>query len=96
MEAYPEFKSSLEHKIVIDEKEIRMSYMERKNVRSSVTANDMSMTSERPNKNLTYYLKSLVQKNFEQMLNFSNKIPFSIRAMLKILIIRSRGQDNFN
>ena len=29
------------------------------------------------------------------MLNFSNKIPFSIRAMLKILIIRSRGGENF-
>lgn len=30
------------------------------------------------------------------MLNFSNKIPFSIRAMLKILIIRSRGGENYN
>lgn len=29
-------------------------------------------------------------------MNFTNKIPFSIRALLKILIIRSRGGDNFN
>ena len=30
------------------------------------------------------------------MLNFSQKIPFAIKAMLKILLIRSRGSDDFN
>ena len=29
------------------------------------------------------------------MLNFSQKIPYSIKAMLKILLIRSRGSDDF-
>ena len=55
-----------------------------------------SVFGEKQEKNLTYYIKTLVQKNFEQMLNFSQKIPFAIRAMLKIIIIRSRGSDDFN
>ncbi len=50
----------------------------------------------KPVKDFTYYIKTLVQKNFEQMLNFSQKIPFAIRAMLKIILIRARGLENFN
>ena len=95
MESYPDFKPNQTQKIVMDEKDIRSSYMERKSVRSSGLS-DLRSKDSKPTKNLTYYLKSLVQKNFEQLLNFSNKIPFSIRAMLKILIIRSRGGENFN
>lgn len=30
------------------------------------------------------------------MLNFSQKIPFAIRAVLKIILIRKRGTDNLN
>jgi hypothetical protein len=45
---------------------------------------------------LTYYIKTLVKVNFEQMLNFSQKIPFAIRAMLKIILVRARGLENLN
>jgi hypothetical protein len=30
------------------------------------------------------------------MLNFSQKIPFAIRAMLKIILVRARGLENLN
>ena len=30
------------------------------------------------------------------MLNFSYKIPFAIRAMLRIILVRSRGINDFN
>lgn len=59
--------------------------------------NHESMNQQnKPVKDFTYYIKTLVQKNFEQMLNFSQKIPFAIRAMLKIILIRGRGLDNIN
>lgn len=30
------------------------------------------------------------------MINFQQKIPFAVRAMLRIIIMRSRGMQNFN
>jgi hypothetical protein len=30
------------------------------------------------------------------MINFQQKIPFSIRAMLRIILIRTRGLSDFN
>lgn len=47
-------------------------------------------------KDINYYVETMVQKNFEQILNFGEKIPFAIRAMLKIIIIRSRGLNDWS
>jgi len=30
------------------------------------------------------------------MINFQQKIPFAIRALLRIIVMRSRGITNFN
>ena len=47
-------------------------------------------------RNLTFYIKLVVQKTFEQMLNYITKIPFAIRAMLKMLVMRARGIEDFS
>ena len=59
------------------------------------TTSIQSVTSKKYN-DLNYYIKTLVQKKFEFILNFSKKIPFAIRAFLKILVIRSRGGSDLN
>lgn len=58
-----------------------------------LNANEASESGRARDRDLTYYIKTLVQKNFEQMLNFSQKIPLDVRAMLKIIVMRYRGGD---
>ena len=58
-----------------------------------LNANEASDSGRARDRDLTYYIKTLVQKNFEQMLNFSQKIPLDVRAMLKIIVMRYRGGD---
>jgi len=37
-----------------------------------------------------------VLKIFEQMWNLSSKIPFSIRAILKIILLKAKGLDKLS
>lgn len=39
-------------------------------------------------------MKSLVKKTSDKMLFGSEKTPFALRAMLKMLVLSSRGQTN--
>jgi hypothetical protein len=42
-------------------------------------------------KDLTYHIKLLVQKTIDKLLFSYNKTPFTLRAIMKILVLRSRG-----
>lgn len=59
-------------------------------------SNEVQAEMDEADINLTSHIKLLVSSIFEQILNFLDKIPFSIRAMMRILIIRSRGIENLN
>lgn len=94
MDEYSQFKPSFAHRIEMTEAAVR-DLCEGKNKNPRFIDTETTMNGKQI-KDLTYHIKTLVQKNFEQILNYLQKIPFSIRALLKILVIRSRGLDDFN
>lgn len=63
-ECYPDFEPSLSQRIEINETDIKKDYQEKLNSRNSLLS-ELSSSIDKPTKNLTYYLKSLVNKNFE-------------------------------
>jgi hypothetical protein len=44
---------------------------------------------------LFYHIKNLVERTVNKLLNAREKIPFTIRAFLKILVMRARGLTDF-
>ena len=88
------FRPKYHDRITMTEEEIRQKFENRASTISQPA--QPRAPAVKTKKDLTYYIKSLVQKNFEQMINFQQKIPFAIRAMLRIIIVRSRGWTDFN
>lgn len=101
MEEYPQHRPDKAHKIKMTEAIVRELCLTQKREQEQQRLQRTQQDADREDKpkevkDLTYYIKTLVKVNFEQMLNFSQKIPFAIRAMLKIILVRARGLDNLN
>ena len=46
-------------------------------------------------KDLFFHVKGLVEKTTSKLLNARDKIPFNVRAFLKILVLWARGESDF-
>jgi len=45
---------------------------------------------------MTYYIKYIVNKNLEKILFCTNKTPFTMRALMRIIICRLRDISDYN
>ena len=87
MDCYTNYKISIDCKVNVTEEEFR------KVCSSDFSSQNISMNRA---SNLTYYVKIVIEKEFEQLFNFQEKIPFSIKAILKIILLKARGIENLN
>ena len=98
MQEYPQFKPNFDHRVILSEEDVKNLMLGRNTSFMSGRAGEgiSQIEDSKQTKDLTYYIKTLVEKNIEQMLNFVQKIPFAVRAFLKILILRCRNVDDFS